>query len=130
MIKIMKYGEISEDEIFARVTPQFDVSGIVSGILADVKANGDKALLSYTEKFDGAKLDSLAVTKEEIDEALGLVEPEFLKILKTAAENITKFHKMQVREPFVIDEGNGVIMGQKITPVDAAGLYVPGGTAA
>ena len=53
-----------------------------------------------------------------------------MKILKTAAENITKFHKMQVREPFVIDEGNGVIMGQKITPVDAAGLYVPGGTAA
>ncbi|MBQ8303597.1 MAG: histidinol dehydrogenase [Clostridia bacterium] len=130
MIKIMKYGEISEDEIFARVTPQFDVSGIVSGILADVKENGDKALLAYTEKFDGAKLDSLAVTKEEIDEALGLVEPEFLRILKTAAENITKFHKLQVREPFVIDEGNGVIMGQKITPVDAAGLYVPGGTAA
>ena len=130
MIKIMKYGEISEDEIFARVTPQFDVSGIVSGILADVKENGDKALLAYTEKFDGAKLDSLAVTKEEINEALGLVEPEFLRILKTAAENITKFHKLQVREPFVIDEGNGVIMGQKITPVDAAGLYVPGGTAA
>ena len=130
MIKIMKYGEISEDEIFARVTPQFDVSGIVSGILADVKENGDKALLSYTEKFDGAKLDSLAVTKEEIDEALGLVEPEFLRILKTAAENITKFHKLQVREPFVIDEKNGIIMGQKITPVDAAGLYVPGGTAA
>lgn len=130
MIKIMKYGEISEDEIFARVTPQFDVSGIVSGILDDVKANGDKALLAYTEKFDGARLNSLAVTKEEIDEALGLVEPEFLRILKTAAENITKFHKLQVREPFVIDEGNGVIMGQKITPVDAAGLYVPGGTAA
>ncbi len=130
MIKIMKYGEISEDEIFARVTPQFDVSGIVSGILDDVKANGDKALLAYTEKFDGARLNSLAVTKEEIDEALGLVEPEFLRILKTAAKNITKFHKLQVREPFVIDEGNGVIMGQKITPVDAAGLYVPGGTAA
>ncbi len=130
MIKIMKYGEIGAAEIFARVTPQFDVSGIVSGILADVKANGDKALYAYTEKFDGAKLDSLTVTKEEIDEALGIVEPEFLQILKTAAENITKFHKMQVREPFVIDEGNGVIMGQKITPVDAAGLYVPGGTAA
>ncbi len=130
MIKIMKYGEIGAAEIFARVTPQFDVSGIVSGILADVKANGDKALYAYTEKFDGAKLDSLAVTKEEIDEALGIVEPKFLQILKTAAENITKFHKMQVREPFVIDEGNGVIMGQKITPVDAAGLYVPGGTAA
>ncbi len=130
MIKIMKYGEISNAEIFARVTPQFDVSGIVSGILADVKTNGDKALLAYTEKFDGAKLDSLAVTKEEIDEALGLVEPEFLQILKTAAKNITKFHKMQVREPFVIDDEKGIVMGQKITPVDAAGLYVPGGTAA
>ncbi len=130
MIKIMKYGEILEEEIFARVTPQFDVSQIVSDILSDVKENGDKALFAYTEKFDGAALSSLAVTKEEIDEALGLVEPRFLEILKTAAENITKFHKMQVREPFVINEENGVIMGQKITPVDAAGLYVPGGTAA
>ena len=130
MIKIMSFGEVSKDEIFARVTPQFDVSKIVSDILADVKANGDKALFSYTEKFDGAKLEKLAVTKEEIDEALSLVEPKFLEILKTAAKNITKFHEKQVREPFVIDEGNGIVMGQKITPVDAAGLYVPGGTAA
>ena len=90
MIKILNFNDVSKDEVFARVTPQFDVSKIVSDILLDVKENGDKALLSYTEKFDGAKLDSLAVSKEEIEEALCLVEPKFLEILKVAAKNITK----------------------------------------
>ena len=130
MIKILNFSEVSKDEVFARVTPKFDVSKIVSDILLDVKENGDAALLAYTEKFDGAKLDDLAVSKEEIDEALTIVEPKFLEVLKIAAKNITKFHEKQVREPFVIKEENGVVMGQKITPVDAAGLYVPGGTAA
>ena len=130
MIKIMKYGEISNDEIFARVTPQFDVSQIVSDILSDVKANGDKALYAYTEKFDGAKLSCLAVTKEEIDEALSLVEPRFLEILSSAAKNIKKFHEKQVKNSFIINDEAGIVMGQKVIPVDAAGLYVPGGTAA
>ena len=70
MIKILKYGEDFADEIFARVIPQVDVSAIVSDILADVKANGDNALFKYTEKFDGAKLDCLLVSREEIDEAV------------------------------------------------------------
>ena len=130
MIKILKYGEAFADEIFARVVPQVDVSGIVSDIIADVNANGDSALFKYTEKFDGAKLDCLLVSREEIDEAVKNVPPEFLQILKKAAANIRKFHSRQVRNSFIINDEDGIVTGQKVIPVDRAGLYVPGGTAA
>ena len=129
MIKIMKYGDVPAEEIFARGTAAADVSGIVSDIIEDVKKRGDEALLYYCEKFDKAKLSSLEVTAEEIDEAFSLVEPEFIEILKKAAENIREFHKAQVRNSFIIN-GDGYITGQKITPIEKVGLYVPGGTAA
>ncbi len=129
MIKIMKYGDVPAEEIFARGTAATDVSGIVSDIIEDVKKRGDEALLYYCEKFDKAKLSSLEVTAEEIDEAFSLVEPEFIEILKKAAENIREFHKAQVRNSFIIN-GDGYITGQKITPIEKVGLYVPGGTAA
>ncbi|MBQ1229718.1 MAG: histidinol dehydrogenase, partial [Clostridia bacterium] len=83
-----------------------------------------------TEKFDGAALSSLAVSEEEIDEAMAVVEPRFLEILQRAAENIRAFHERQVRNSFILNQQNGVVIGQKIIPVDRAGLYVPGGTAA
>ncbi len=86
--------------------------------------------MSEKTKFDKAQLSSLAVTKEEIDEALNLVEPEFLEILEKAARNIRKFHSRQVRNSFIINDEDGIVIGQKIIPVDRAGLYVPGGTAA
>ncbi len=130
MIQIMKYGEVPNSEIFARVTPAFNVTDIVTDIIANVRARGDAALYEYCEKFDGARLTSLRVTKEEIDEALALVDADFIRILERARDNITRFHKMQKRDGFTIKEENGVVMGQKITPVDSAGLYVPGGTAA
>ena len=130
MIRIMKYGELAASEIFARVVPQFNVEKIVSDIIKDVRENGDSALYKYCEKFDGARLDSLEVSAEEIDEAVSSVEPEFLAILKKAAANIRKFHEKQVRNSFIINDETGVVMGQKVIPVDRAGLYVPGGTAA
>lgn len=130
MIKIMKYGEVSPEKIFYRGTEAVDVSKTVSEIIADVRKNGDAALYKYCEKFDGAVLESLAVSKEEIEEALGLVEEKFLDILKRAAANIRKFHEKQVRTSFIINDEKGVVIGQKIIPVDKAGLYVPGGTAA
>ena len=130
MIKILKYGEVLADEIFARVVPEMDVSAIVSDILSDVRQNGDAALLKYTEKFDGAKLDSLQVSREEIDEAVKNTPQEFLEILGRAASNIRKFHSRQVRNSFIINDEDGIVTGQKIIPVDRAGLYVPGGTAA
>ena len=129
MIKIMKYGEVSPEEIFARGTAATDVSGIVRDIIDNVKANGDKALYEYCEKFDKAKLSSLEVSTEEIDEAFAAVEPQFIEILKQAAENIRAFHKQQVRQSFILN-GDGYVTGQKITPIEKVGLYVPGGTAA
>ena len=130
MIKIMKYGEVPNSEIFARSVPKTDVAGTVAEIIKNVRENGDEALFEYCEKFDKAQLSSLAVTKEEIDEALSLVEPEFLEILEKAAKNIRKFHSRQVRNSFIINDEDGIEIGQKIIPVDRAGLYVPGGTAA
>ena len=130
MIKIYKYGEVSNDEIFARGNIESNVEDIVSHIIATVRADGDKALFSYCEKFDRAKLSSLEVTAQEIDEAFSAVDSQFVEILKEAAENIRTFHSRQVRNSFVISEKNGVVMGQKVMPIEKVGLYVPGGTAA
>lgn len=130
MIKIMKFGEVKSEEIFARTEPAVDVEAIVAEIIENVKQNGDKALFEYTEKFDKAKLQSLIVSKEEIEEAVSLVEPQFLDILKRAAANIVKFHEKQKRNSFIINDEKGIVVGQKVIPVDRAGLYVPGGTAA
>ena len=130
MIRIMKYGEVAPDEIFARVEPVVDVEAIVTDIIKNVRQNGDKALYEYCEKFDKAKLDTLLVTPEEIQEAAEAVGGEFLEILRKAAANIRKFHSKQVRNSFIINDEDGILMGQKIIPVDRAGLYVPGGTAA
>ena len=130
MIKILKFGEVETEKIFARTENTINVEGIVSDIIANVRQNGDKALFEYCEKFDHAKLDSLLVTQEEIQEAVACVEPRFLEILQKAAANIRNFHQRQVRNSFIINDQNGVVIGQKIIPVDRAGLYVPGGTAA
>lgn len=130
MIKILKYGEVKNEDIFARTMPKMNVEGIVSEIIENVKENGDKALFEYCEKFDKAVLSSLVVSEEEIHEAVASVEPEFLEILQKAAANIKKFHEKQKRNSFIINDEKGVVIGQKVIPVDRAGLYVPGGTAA
>lgn len=130
MIKIMKYSEVSAKEIFARGESSFDVADVVSDIIENVKQNGDKALFDYCKRFDHAELSSLEVTEKEIEEAFNSVEPEFIEIIKKAAENIREFHKKQVRNSFIINEQDGIVTGQKITPIEKVGLYVPGGTAA
>lgn len=130
MIRIMRYGEEPNQEIFARAVPEVDVSAVVSEILSGVRLGGDRALLDYTERFDHVRPASLAVSPEEFDEAVESVEPVFLRILERAAANIRRFHEKQVRQGFVTGDENGVVMGQRIIPVDRAGLYVPGGTAA
>lgn len=130
MIPILKVGQVPNSEIFARVTPAVDVAAIVADILADVKENGDTAVKAYCAKFDKAELTSLEVTPEEIQEAISQVEPEFLDILREAAENIRSFHSRQVRNSFVIADKPGIVLGQKITPIEKVGVYVPGGTAA
>lgn len=129
MIKIFRYGEVSNSEIFSRGTVETDVSSIVSEIIEDVKNNGDEALKKYSKKFDGAELSCLEVSQEEIDEAFSSVEPEFIRILKDAASNIRNFHQKQVKNSFIINEEDGIVMGQKVIPIEKVGLYVPGGTA-
>ncbi len=130
MIKILKRSEVSDDKIFARTEPTFDVTDIVTGIIDDVRVNKDKALYEYSKKFDKADLDSLEVSEAEIQEAFETVEPKFIEILKEAAENIKNFHQKQVRNSFIINENDGIVIGQKVTPIEKVGLYVPGGTAA
>ena len=130
MIKIYKYGEVANEEIFARDNIASDVEEIVSGIISNVVSNGDSALLDYTERFDKVRLSSLEVSAEEIEEAYSSVDSEFIAIIKEAADNIREFHQKQVRVGFSLEKENGVVIGQKITPIEKVGLYVPGGTAA
>ncbi len=130
MISILKYNEVDKETVFARTQSTINVEQIVADIIHNVRTNGDKAIFEYCEKFDNAKLTSLLVTEEEIEEAINSVEPKFLEILENAAKNIRKFHEKQVRNSFIINDETGIVIGQKIIPVDRAGLYVPGGTAA
>ena len=130
MIKIYEVGKIKEEEIFARNEPVAEVGGIVSEIINNVKTNGDKALSEYLEKFDKVKLTDFKVSEEEITAALNKVEPEFLEILKEAESNIRAFHEKQIRQGFMMTAKNGVILGQRVVPIEKVGIYVPGGTAA
>ena len=129
MIKIYSYGEVPASEIFSRQSPTANVSDAVSAIIAEVVSRGDEALFEFTAKFDKAQLSSLEVTSEEIDEAFSAVDPAFLDILREAAENIRAFHSKQVRNGFMLNRAGGIVVGQKITPIEKVGLYVPGGTA-
>lgn len=130
MIRMIQYGELAKEEIFARVSPTANVEDIVTHILATVRREGDAALKRYAKQFDKVDLPSLAVSEEEIDAAVKAVEPEFMAVLNKAAANIRAFHARQVRNSFIMNDTDGVIIGQKIIPIDKAGLYVPGGTAA
>ena len=130
MISILNRSEVTLEEILSRENPTVNVSDAVSEIIANVRANGDKALFDYAERFDRVSLSTLEVSREEMDAAVAAVEPEFLAILQEAAANIRRFHQQQVRSSFILNEKNGVIMGQKIIPIEKVGLYVPGGTAA
>ncbi len=130
MIKIYKYGEVPNSEVFKRENIASNVEGDVEAIIANVRANGDKALFEYSEKFDKVTLKSLEVTEEEINEAFESVEDEFIEIIKEAHANITAFHKKQVQNSFFINEKEGVFLGQRVSPIEKVGIYVPGGTAA
>ncbi len=130
MITIFKYGEVSNSEIFKRENIAPNVADVVSDIIADVVASGDEALFRYTKKFDRADLRDLEVSSEEIEEAVNLVSPSFLEILQEAANNIRVFHEKQVRNSFLLNKEGGVVLGQKVIPIEKVGLYVPGGTAA
>ncbi len=129
MIKLFKSGMDKPEDIFSRTEAVKDVSSAVADIISNVRQQGDSALYTYAERFDHAVLSSLEVTAEEFQEAFDSMEPQFIGILREAAENIRSFHSRQVRNSFLVTEKDGVITGQKVTPIEKVGLYVPGGTA-
>lgn len=130
MIKIMNIENTEIKDILTRdINLETGVEDIVSGVIENVKQNGDKALFEYCEKFDGAKLETLEVSLDEIESAYEKEDKDFLKTIELAKNNIHKFHSHQVRNNFVINDTDGVILGQKITPIEKVGIYVPGGTA-
>lgn len=109
---------------------QRELDEAVLEIINQVKEQEDKALYALTEKFDQVKLDNLLVSKEEFIEARELVDSEFLTALKQAKENITEFHRIQIEQTWITQQQPGVTLGQKVTPLDSVGVYVPGGKAA
>lgn len=102
----------------------------VSNIIKDVRKNGDKALKSYTEKFDRVMLDDFEVSIEELDECFIKVEKNFIENLEEAKENIEYYHNAQKGRGFILNKDNGIFLGQRVIPLDSVGVYVPGGTAA
>ena len=131
MIKLYNFDELKPEEILNRdIRAEKNVEDVVDGIIADVRARGDEALKDYALKFDGAVIENLQVTQEEIDEAFAGMDPYFLETLRQAAANIENFHRQQVHKNFVVNDKPGIVLGQKYTPIEKAGVYVPGGTAA
>ncbi len=128
MIPIFKTSEVAREAIFRRRDALADVSGTVAEIIAAVRAEGDKALFRYMEQFDGVRLSSLEVTPEELDAALDAVEPELLAVLRRASENIRAFHAKQLRSGFLLTEQPGVVVGQRVLPMEKVGVTVPGGS--
>lgn len=103
----------------------------VTDIISDVQQRGDAALFDYAAKFDKCKLDkdSFMVSEEEIETAVSSLDPELIRVMKCSAENIRKYHERQVRQSFFTTDDNGIILGQRITPIARVGVYVPGGKA-
>lgn len=126
MIKIIRPEEYSRTQFTVR---KADVSLSVSRILQDVKENGDNAVKKYEREFDGAEINSLRLTDDEISEALRAVDTEYSSMLQRAAENIRAFHVKQMPKGFTHSPAEGIILGQRIIPIKRAGIYVPGGTA-
>ncbi len=130
MIKTYKLSEIKLEDIFARNEETFEnIEKIVSDIVFEVAKRGDAALFEYEEKFDKVSLSSLEVTEEEINEAFESTDAKFIETLKLAHKNISEFHKKQVRSGFSFSPADDILLGQKITPIEKVGIYVPGGTA-
>lgn len=135
MITIVQADGVQEKELFAALrgrSTEVDqrVTAVVSEILKDVREQGDKALIYYTEKFDGRCPDVLEVSREDINDALTEADPAFVTAMLNAQENISAYHAMQKRQSFIDTQENGVILGQRIRGLNRVGVYVPGGTAA
>ncbi len=129
MIKILKDYKSFDEVINRKIDDYGEYQVKVNAILKNVRDNGDKALFEYAEKFDGVKLDKLKVSDEEYEIAEKELSGRFKETLKRAKANIEEFHALQLKKDFELKRSNGVILGQRYTPIEKVGLYVPGGTA-
>ena len=127
MIRIVDAKDFKRADISVHAK---DVSSTVAGIIEDVRTRGDSAVIEYEERFDDVELSELEVSYEETKEALKAVGDDYIAMLKLSARNIREFHSRQVRNGFAFSPKEGVILGQRVLPLQTVGLYVPGGTAA
>lgn len=126
MIRIYEFDKISPADILNRdIQAEEDVSAAVDAVLADVRRNGDAALLSYTKRFDGVELGDPRVSEAEIENAWRYLDTDFLATLEMAADNIRHFHEQQVHKDFVLTDKPGIVMGQRYTPIEKVGICVP-----
>ena len=131
MIPILKFDDLAPENILNRdIQAEENVSAAVDAVLAEVRANGDAALKTYTKRFDGAELEDLRVTEAEIEAAWNTLDPEFIRTLEMAAENIRHFHEQQVHRDFALTDKPGIVMGQRYTPIEKVGICVPSAPAA
>lgn len=129
MISVIYGAKDGENYLNREINDYGEYESAVKDIIAAVRTDGDKALYEFAEKFDGVSLDSLEVPAQELATAADRVSPEYAAMLRRAAENIRQFHAMQLREGFTLRRADGTVLGQRISPVERAGIYVPGGTA-
>lgn len=132
MIRI--YSDSKDKEEIERILSRSqmdskDVLQRVDEILEEVKLNGDKALLKFTQMYDKNNLKTIKVTQEEIAEAKANIDTDLKTAIVNAIENISNFHKKQVRKGFIINETTDIMLGQIIMPIEKVGVYIPGGTA-
>ena len=130
MIRIISYTGQPVNELLNRASvPTKDVTQVVQAVLDDVQTRGDTAALDYSRKFDGADLTSLVAATEEIAAGAARVDAALLSTMQRAADNIIRYHEKQKREGFIDAREDGVVLGQRVLPLESVGLYVPGGTA-
>lgn len=130
MIRILKESETKREAIFAREDPVETVAEPVRAIIQDVREHGDEALKRYTREFDGADIPTVEVGMGAVEEGFRRADPVLVEILFRAADRIAAFHRHQVRNSFIVNDEDGIVLGQKVIPLERVGLYVPGGTAA
>lgn len=130
MMRTFTYTGSEDTAVFTRSTAVRDVSAPVREILEDVRKNGDDALRRYTEKFDKVHVENFEVTEEQMEEGLSRIDSRFYDILTQAAENIEQFHRHQLSDGFAVTTSQGVVLGQRVLPIERVGFYVPNGTAA
>jgi histidinol dehydrogenase len=134
LLKFMDWSQSTPDEKNLalqrpKLNQNLDIQSKVFEILNQVKTNGDEALKSYTSKFDGVELEKFNVTQDEIANGYKKISTDLIESLKVAIENLTKFHKSQIKEDISISTMTGVTCEKRNLPIEKVGLYIPGGTA-